>query len=261
MRQGELLGLRWDDVSLGDGRITVRVQRQYLAHQGIVERRTKGYRQDRPVELTDAEVTILREHRTKRRSDWRPARFGETTALCFPVRSGRRSIPATWTGGLPDCWIGLACHTCGFTTCGTRQPRYCCAWTAGFWLPGNDWGTVIPPPPAGITATSSTATNGPALPKPLRPFWASRANRQSRLAKSKGSKAVVKTLKAPGISLGLLYVPYGSRLSLARPGGLEPPTRRLEVGRSDPAELRAHNWSGWGESNPHNDLGRVEPYH
>ncbi len=45
------------------GRLTVRVQRQYVAGQGILQRRTKAHRTDRPIELTDAEIALLRTQR------------------------------------------------------------------------------------------------------------------------------------------------------------------------------------------------------
>ncbi len=65
MREGELMGLRWGDVDLERALLTVRVQRQYIPTEGIRERRTKGYRTDRPIELTEAEVGMLRTQRAR----------------------------------------------------------------------------------------------------------------------------------------------------------------------------------------------------
>ncbi len=59
MRQGELLGLRWEDVDFDHGAISVQVQRQYLPGQGVVERPTKEHRGVRHIEMTTAEREIL----------------------------------------------------------------------------------------------------------------------------------------------------------------------------------------------------------
>jgi integrase len=66
MREGELLGLRWSDVDLDGGRLYVRVQRQYIARTGIVERETKEHRGVRPIELTAGEAEVLRRQRATR---------------------------------------------------------------------------------------------------------------------------------------------------------------------------------------------------
>lgn len=62
LRRGELAGLRWTDVDLDAGRLTLRVQ---LAKGGgtVVERQLKGKR-GRLVSLDPATVTALRTHRT-----------------------------------------------------------------------------------------------------------------------------------------------------------------------------------------------------
>jgi integrase len=103
MRQAELLGLRREDVDLEAARL-VRVQRQYLPRTGMVERRTKAYRQDRPVELTDTEVTVLREHRRRQAEERLAAgELWRDHGLVFPSEVGTPLHPRNllrWFQGL-----------------------------------------------------------------------------------------------------------------------------------------------------------------
>lgn len=63
LRQGELLGLRWDDVDLDEGVLYVRQTAQWLPGKGVVFRPPKTHRSTRPVALSPATVTVLRQHR------------------------------------------------------------------------------------------------------------------------------------------------------------------------------------------------------
>jgi integrase len=89
MRQGELIGLRWSDVDLEAGLLTVRVQRQYVTGAGIQERPTKGYRGDRPVELTADELLVLTGRRAAEAQERRRAEgVWEDHGLVFPSEVG-----------------------------------------------------------------------------------------------------------------------------------------------------------------------------
>lgn len=123
MRQGELAGLRWSDVDLAGTRLGVRVQRQYLPHQGIVERETKEHRGTRPIELTDEEVAVLRRHRALMAEERR--RMGGSLHppdLVFPSEVGTPLSPrniqrffhdALQRADLPDIRFHDLRHTAG----------------------------------------------------------------------------------------------------------------------------------------------------
>ncbi len=89
MRAGELAGVRWNDIDLDTGLMMVRVQRQYLRKVGIVQRKTKAYRRDRPVELSEAEVALLRAHKARQAEE--RLRIGDMWrdhGLVFPSEVG-----------------------------------------------------------------------------------------------------------------------------------------------------------------------------
>lgn len=89
MRQGELLGLRWADLDLDGALLQVRVQRQYLPRQGVRERPTKEHRGARVVELTDAEVDVLRAHRLRLEGErGRAGSLWREHGLVFPSDTG-----------------------------------------------------------------------------------------------------------------------------------------------------------------------------
>ena len=63
LRQGELLGLRWRDVDLDAGRLSVRQTCQWLSGQGFIFRQPKTHRSTRPVALSPGTVERLHQHR------------------------------------------------------------------------------------------------------------------------------------------------------------------------------------------------------
>ena len=63
LRMGELLGLRWRDVDLDAGRISVRQTCQWLPKRGFIFRQPKTYRSARPVSVADRVVERLRRQR------------------------------------------------------------------------------------------------------------------------------------------------------------------------------------------------------
>jgi integrase len=63
LRQGELLGLRWQDIDLDRGTLHVQRTAQRLKGQGVIYRPPKSHRSSRPVSLSPEVVALLREHR------------------------------------------------------------------------------------------------------------------------------------------------------------------------------------------------------
>jgi integrase len=63
LRQGELLGLRWQDIDLDRGTLHVQRTAQRLPGQGVTYRPPKSHRSSRPVSLSPEVVSLLREHR------------------------------------------------------------------------------------------------------------------------------------------------------------------------------------------------------
>jgi integrase len=63
LRQGELLGLRWQDIDLDRGTLHVQRTAQRLPGQGVTYRPPKSHRSSRPVSLSPEVVALLREHR------------------------------------------------------------------------------------------------------------------------------------------------------------------------------------------------------
>lgn len=123
MRRGELIGLRWLDVNLDEGRLEIRVQRQYRPHEGITERETKEHRGARPIKLTDEEVSVLRAHRARQAEErlatgdlWRdhgPVFPSETGTPLSPRNVQRFLDSALKRAGLPDIRFHDLRHTAG----------------------------------------------------------------------------------------------------------------------------------------------------
>lgn len=65
LRQGELLGLSWENVDLDAGTLCVRQTCQWLPRQGFIFRQPKTHRSTRPVALPPSAVETLRRHRMK----------------------------------------------------------------------------------------------------------------------------------------------------------------------------------------------------
>ena len=122
LRQGELLGLKWDDVDLGDG--LVRVRRTLTRHRGrllLSEPKTKRSR--RTVRLTEPAVDALRDHLARQvvqieglgdaYRDQGLVFATQTGALVNPSNLRKRSFaPLLERAGLPKIRFHDLRHTC-----------------------------------------------------------------------------------------------------------------------------------------------------
>ncbi len=116
LRQGEILGLWWDDIDLDRGLLTVR----RTIHNARDYGPTKG-RRERAVELSGRLVDLLREHRKRqarerlRASSWADSRHVFTTAEGKPIhravllQSFKRLCKRE---GLPEITFHELRHTC-----------------------------------------------------------------------------------------------------------------------------------------------------
>jgi integrase len=121
MRQGELLGLKWEDVDVEAG--TLRVRRTLTLHGGKValgEPKTKKSR--RTVRLTQRAVEALRSHRTRQLEEKLRATVYDDSGLVFAGEGGnlinpsnlrqRSFIPLLKRAGLPQITFHDLRHTC-----------------------------------------------------------------------------------------------------------------------------------------------------
>jgi integrase len=122
MRQGELLGLRWDDVDLKNG--VVRVRRTLSRHKGhLVLGEPKTKRSRRTVRLTEAAVKAFKEHLACQRKQMeRLGDLYEDQGLVFATERGtlvnpanlrkRSFTPHLKKAGLPSIRSHDLRHTC-----------------------------------------------------------------------------------------------------------------------------------------------------
>jgi integrase len=87
LRQGELLGLRWDDVDLEEGRLSVRRSLKVTDHgPGIGPPKNKASR--RAVPLNKTAVAALRAHKARQNEEILAAPVWRDSGLVFPNRVG-----------------------------------------------------------------------------------------------------------------------------------------------------------------------------
>ncbi len=99
MRQGELLGLHWEDVDLEAGALRVR-RALAQTNDGPVLTAPKGAKSRRRIKLTGAAVEALKRHKAAQNAE--RLRFGglwEDRGLVFPNRTGRFLSPSLLTDG------------------------------------------------------------------------------------------------------------------------------------------------------------------
>ena len=126
LRQGELLGLKWDDIDLEVG--TLQVRRTLTTAKGgpvLSASKTKGSR--RTVRLSQTALEALRSHLERQLEEIDQAGgLWSENGLIFASESGsplpRQHITAR---RFKPCSSGQACRRYASTTSGTRAPRSC----------------------------------------------------------------------------------------------------------------------------------------
>jgi integrase len=124
LRQGELLGLKWDDVDLEDGSLQVR-RTLTITKDGPVFTTPKTASSRRSVKLTRKAIEALRSHLERQLEEIiGSAPCGARTASYSPPRQANPSIATTSPGARSSpCWSGPSCLRYASTTFGTRAPR------------------------------------------------------------------------------------------------------------------------------------------
>src|SRR6202011_613807 len=89
MRQGELLGLRWRDVSLEERSIRVTGSLQYVPGRGLRVSAPKTARSRRNVLMSEVAAESLRRHAEQQRLERSVVGDWEDNDLVFPNRVGR----------------------------------------------------------------------------------------------------------------------------------------------------------------------------
>lgn len=127
MRRGELVALRWEDVDLEAGTITV-CRSVGRGLDGLHDKEPKSDAGRRIVELDEPIVDVLRQHRQVQLE--RRLALGSSWldhASCSVRSPARRSTrTSSRSGGGIWCDAALPASTCrrsGYTTCGTRTAR------------------------------------------------------------------------------------------------------------------------------------------
>lgn len=92
MRQGELLGLHWEDVDLNKGVLRVTSAIQFIAGRGLVESEPKTEKARRSIALPEIVATALHQHRVrqletrlKTGKNWQDHGFVFTTNIGTPI--------------------------------------------------------------------------------------------------------------------------------------------------------------------------------
>jgi len=90
MRQGELLALRWRDVDLDRGALSVTGPLQWSKGEGLIISEPKTARSRRQLQLASMAVAALRQHRASQAAEILAAEAWDQTAdLVFPNQAGR----------------------------------------------------------------------------------------------------------------------------------------------------------------------------
>jgi integrase len=89
MRQGELLALRWRDVDLGRGSVSVRATLRRMKQGGYTFAPPKTKRSQRQITLTQRAVEVLRRHRLHQNVERLESPVWEDNDLVFPNTLGR----------------------------------------------------------------------------------------------------------------------------------------------------------------------------
>lgn len=155
LRQSETLGLRWADVDLDIGTLTVRRGLHRVAGKGLVYEEPKAERSRRTLALPAQLVEALRGHRLVQLEEReRASSLWEEHDLVFAQVNGRpldkRSDWEAWKALLKRA----AVRRCGCTTDGTPRRRCCCRRASTRAWSWSCWATRRCAPPPTPTATS-----------------------------------------------------------------------------------------------------------
>jgi integrase len=122
MRRGELAGLRWADVDLDAGRLSVRQPRVVVANLPQPSE-PKTVRGRRSLALDPVTVAALRRHRTRQHEQRLLIGAGyQDSGLVLHGRMGHRFTRCASRGGSSGTLAGPACQRSACTICGTAMP-------------------------------------------------------------------------------------------------------------------------------------------
>ncbi len=93
MRRGELLALRWEDVDLDKGVVTVNRSLQYLESQHLVFQDLKTQKSRRQIPIPQSVVAVLRQHKVRQLEERLKLGHWEAGSLVFTNTMGRPIIP------------------------------------------------------------------------------------------------------------------------------------------------------------------------
>ncbi len=126
LRQGEALGLWWDDIDLDTGLLRVRRSLQRQHGGGLVFTEPKTHRSKRTIRFPRRwSRHCASTSPARRRNALPPGRSGWAARVCSPRRSGRPSIRATISASSRSCWPKLSCPRSGFMISAIPQPVSC----------------------------------------------------------------------------------------------------------------------------------------
>ena len=120
LREGELLGLRWDDVDLNAGKLSVRAHSPKPARGTPSRSRRNG--KGRSVKLSQRSIDALRDHRKRQVGEMLVSTNWQDMGLVFPTTIGtivsctnllgRHFKSLLKRAGLPDIRLHDLRHTC-----------------------------------------------------------------------------------------------------------------------------------------------------
>lgn len=133
LRKGELLGLRWEDLDLTGGTVSVRRTLQRTNSSGLTALPTKTQSSERRIALPGECLHSLRDRRDQQARERDTAGKGWSDSgyvFTRPTDPRSREPPSPGTSTL--CFAGPGSATSGFTTSGTRR-------RPSFWNRGSNW--------------------------------------------------------------------------------------------------------------------------
>ena len=108
LRVGELCGLRWVDIDLDNGALSVRQTLQWMSGEGFTMRQPKTYRSTRPVSLGPATIQRLKDHRLKQLEERLSVGVVyEDNDFVFATKEGKPINPST----LRAAWLKITAES------------------------------------------------------------------------------------------------------------------------------------------------------